>query len=313
MARKRHRSGLGLIESGKNILDIKITHECNNLCRFCVAGDSRLIAEDLSGDEIKKRLSDNAPSCDGIVFTGGEPTVRADLPELVRYAQEKCGYKTIIIQTNGRRLAYKSYLEELIDSGAGQFSVSIHGHIAELHEYLTQTKDSFAQTLLAIRNIIECGAMLATNTVITKSNCRNLEDIASLLCSLGVKQMQFAYPHIDGKALVNADSIAPPMSIAMPYVCRAVEVAGRHGALAFTEGFPHCMLGVYKDHAVENIHTKRKTIDFLGDIEDFHGHRMNRLKKKGVICSDCSLTQICEGPWADYIERFSWKEFKPQP
>lgn len=200
----------------------------------------------------------------------------------------------------------------MLDSGAGQFSVSIHGHIAELHECLTQTKGSFAQTLLAICNIIEHGAVLATNTVITKSNCRNLEDIAALLGSMGVKQMQFAYPHIDGKALVNADNIAIPMTIAVPHVCRAIEVAGRHGALAFTEGFPLCVLGAFKDHAVENIHTKRKTMDFLGDIEDFHGHRMNCLKKKSAICSDCSLADICEGPWADYLERFSGEEFKPQ-
>jgi len=271
-----------------------------------------MIAKDLSGDEIKKRISDNAPSCDGIVFTGGEPTVRPDLPELVRYARKKCGYKTIIIQTNGRRMAYKSYLEELLDSGAGQFSVSIHGHIPELHEYLTQAKGSFSQTLLAMCNIIECGAVLATNTVITKSNCRNLDGIAKLLGSMGVKQMQFAYPHLEGKALVNADNIAPPMTIAAPYVCRAIEAASRHGALAFTEGFPLCVLGAFKDHAVENIHTKRKIIDFLGDIEDFHGHRKNCLKKKNDICSDCSLADICEGPWADYLERFSGEEFKPQ-
>lgn len=256
-------------------------------------------------------LSDNANDRGSVLFTGGEPTTRSDLPELIRYATEKCGYKTVIIQTNGRRLAYKSYLKELIKSGAGQFAVSVHGHIAALHDYLTQAEGSFSETILGIRNVLEFGSTLATNTVITKSNCRNLPDIATLLGTIGVKQMQFSYPHLEGKALLNADNIAPPMLMAAPYMRKAVETATRFGSVVFTEGFPYCILGDLKEHAVENFHTKRKVVDFRSDIEDFHGHRMGFMKKKMPVCLECQRNNICEGLWADYIERFSGKEFKP--
>jgi MoaA/NifB/PqqE/SkfB family radical SAM enzyme len=313
MAGTRDWHDLSLTSAGARILDIKITHQCNNICRFCVAGDNRLIEKEPPAHKIKKCLSDNARRHNIVLFSGGEPTIRPDLPNLIQYAHKTCGYKTIIIQTNGRRLAYKAYLGELIDNGANQFSVSIHGHIPALHEYLTQAQNSFFETIAGIRNVLERGAALATNTVITKSNYLNLGDIAKLLGAIGVKQMQFAYPHLEGKALSNIKNIAPPMSIAAPHAQCALETAGKFGALAFTEGFPHCMLGRWKNHAIESIHTERKVIGIDGDIDDFQGHRMNRLKKKGPLCADCGRTGICEGPWADYPEHFSWKEFKPLP
>lgn len=299
------------IRTGAKIVDIKITHQCNNLCRFCVAGDKRGIFPDFPTSRIKALLAENVQDRGIVLFTGGEPTIRPDLPELVRYARETCGYKTVIIQTNGRRLAYKAYLEALAGNGADQFSVSIHGHTAALHEYLTQAPGSFTETVLGIRNLLERGLVTATNTVITKSNRFHLPEIAGLLGAMGVKQMQFAYPHLQGKALVNIASVAPWMSLAAPLVRRALEKAGGFGAAALTEGFPLCMLGQWESHAVENVHTYRKVIDSQGDIEDFHGHRMSRLKAHGPACAGCSRARLCEGPWAEYPERFSWKEFVP--
>lgn len=248
-----------------------------------------------------------------MLFTGGEPTIMPALPALIQYARKTCGYRSVIIQTNGRRLAYKAYLEELIQAGASHFSISVHGHIPPLHDYLTRVEGSFLETLAGIRNALNHNVVLATNTVITKSNSINLADIAKLLGAMGVRQMQFAYPHLEGKALVNIENIAPPISLAAFHVKRALEAAGQSGALALTEGFPFCLLGEWKDHAVENIHTKRKVVDCQGDIEDFHGHRMSLLKNKGPACSACSMKNICEGPWADYPERFSWREFNPLP
>jgi sulfatase maturation enzyme AslB (radical SAM superfamily) len=302
---------LSLLDTHAKIIDIKITFRCNNQCLFCAAGDKRMIYSDLPADKIHAALRAAGKGRNSALFTGGEPTLRDDLPDLVRFARGECGFKTVIIQTNGRRFAYRDYAELLSDAGADQFMVSIHGHTGMLHDYLTGGNGSFAETVLGIRNLISAGRTVATNTVITKSNFRNLPDIARMLCALGVGQMQFAFPHIDGKAKANAARVVPPMTLVIPYLFRALDTAEAAGRVSLTEGFPLCMIQGHEHQAVETLHKKIKVIDDSGDIEDFDGHRATRLKEKGADCPGCRHFKFCEGPWADYPAMFSWKEFKP--
>ena len=85
------------------------------------------------------------------------------------------------------------------------------------------------------------------------------------------------------------------------------------GCVALAEGIPLCILGDWENYAVENLHSKRKVFDEQGGIDDFQGHRMSQLKGVGPDCGECSRVDICEGPWSDYPELFSWKEFRPIP
>jgi len=302
---------LSLLDTQAKIIDVKITFRCNNYCLFCAAGDKRMIYADLPPDSIRDALAAAAGERDSVLFTGGEPTMRDDLAGLVRFARESCGYKNVIIQTNGRRFAYRDYAVSIADAGARQFMVSIHGHTGALHDFLTGQKDSFAETVIGIKNLLALGLTVATNTVITKSNYRNLPDIARMLCSLGVGQMQFAFPHIDGNAKANASRVAPPMTLAVPYLFRALDIAAASKRVALTEGFPLCMIPGREQNAVESLHKKIKVIDEGGSIDDFDGHRATRLKTKGPACPPCRHFKLCEGPWADYPELFGWKEFKP--
>lgn len=292
------------------LLDIKITFQCNNLCRFCIAGDKRRKWPDPCAADLIKVLESNRPACGTVIFSGGEPTVRPDLPDLIRAARA-CGYKHVMVQSNGRRMAYPGYADALLDAGADQFSISLHGHKAALHEYLTARPGSFGETVLGIRNLAGCGAHVATNTVITRSACHSLPDIARLIAHLGAAQMQFAYPHLDGTARANVQSIAPRMELMMPALARAVDAAGDVPVL--TEGIPACILGPYADHASECAPLRLRIADSSTDkiIPDFKKHRTETLRAKGPDCPACRLFNACEGPWADYPEFFGWEEFRP--
>jgi len=131
-------------------------------------------------------------SADGVVFTGGEPTLRRDLPELVSFARD-AGYETIQIQTNGRTFASRRYCETIIEAGATEFSPALHGHVPELHDFLTRAPGSFAQTTRGIRNLKSLGQYVLTNSVVVRANCRNLAQLAHLLVTLGVDQYQLAF------------------------------------------------------------------------------------------------------------------------
>ena len=215
---------MSLLDTSARIIDLKITYQCNNRCLFCIAGDKRTVFEDAPAGSIRNVLKDNSGNRDTVIFTGGEPTIRNDLPELVRFAGLECGYENIVIQTNGRRFAYRNYARMLIEAGANQFMVSVHGHTSALHEYLTGRTGSFAESLLGIKNLIDEGRTVATNTVITKPGYRNLPQVATILDSLGVRQMQFSFPHIDGKARANVSGVVPRMSLTLPFCVYSVLV-----------------------------------------------------------------------------------------
>ena len=96
----------------KKRLDLKVGYTCNNNCRFCVVADKRKFG-DLTTKELKKQMEEGRKTCEDIVFTGGEPTIRKDIFELVRYAK-KLKFDTIQIQTNGRMFASKKFCEKII-------------------------------------------------------------------------------------------------------------------------------------------------------------------------------------------------------
>src|SRR3989338_337178 len=117
-------------------LDLKVGFSCNCRCNFCVQGDKRLEFKDKSTEELKKVIEQNFKSgIKQIVFTGGECTIRKDILPLVRHAKET-GYGTIQIQTNGRMFYYKSFCSLMVEAGATEFSLSIHGPCAEIHDSL---------------------------------------------------------------------------------------------------------------------------------------------------------------------------------
>jgi len=298
------------IKNNTERIDIKTGFFCNNYCSFCVQGDKRNIHGDKTTSLIKKELSEAVKACRSIVFTGGEPTVRKDFLELIKYARN-LGFKQIQAQTNGRMFAYKKFVEDVIKAGVTEFAIALHGHSAYLHDFLTAATGSFEQTVQGIKNLKTLSQRVVTNTVITKSNYLNLPEIASFLISLGVGQYQFAFVHALGTAAENFDSIVPRMSIIEPYVKRGLDIGIKAGKKVMTEAVPYCFMGGYEDYIAEKIIPITKIYDFNSVVENFSIVRQKEGKLKSINCKKCKYYQLCEGPWREYPEHFGWSEFIP--
>src|SRR4030042_1130117 len=96
-------------------MDLALTFKCQNDCVHCYAGGPHETAE-LSTSQWKEvidRLSQIGVFI--LTFTGGEPTLREDLQDLLTYAQTK-GMVTGLI-TNGRKLTDKTYVKALEEAG----------------------------------------------------------------------------------------------------------------------------------------------------------------------------------------------------
>jgi hypothetical protein len=101
-------------------MDLAITYRCNNNCAHCYNARPRQYPELDTGrwKQILDKLWD--AGIPHVVFTGGEPTQRPDLAQLVAYAEGKG--QIAGINTNGRRLKDAAYLNEPGDGRVGSCS-----------------------------------------------------------------------------------------------------------------------------------------------------------------------------------------------
>lgn len=292
----------------KNKLDLKTGFKCNNSCKFCVQAHKKQFG-DKPAEILKAYLKESSRDFKSVVFTGGEITIRKDILELIDYARG-CGYKDIILQSNGRMFAYKAFCIKAIEAGANMFAIAIHGHKPELHDYLTTSKGSFAQTYQGLKNLVSLNQSITTNTVITKSNYRHLPEIAKMLALLSVKSSQLAFPHMLGNAMKNYKSVIPKKSLIEPYVKAALDISTKYGARMMTEAIPYCFMNGYEKYVVEKYIPMTKIYDLDFTIENFTEVRKKYGKVKGKMCPACKYNDECEGPWREYPQLFGWSEFK---
>lgn len=291
-------------------IDVKVGYLCNNSCVFCVQAHNKGKGREKTTRQLLDILEESRENYEAVVFTGGEVSIRDDIFEIVAHAKE-LGYKRIHIQSNGRRFTYKDFCKKLIDAGANEFGLALHGHIPELHDYLTKAPGSFVATLKGIRNLASMEQTVITNTVITKSNYRHLPETAAVLVAAGVFQYQFAFVHVVGNAKKYAPSVVPRKSLVMPYVHKGLDVGITRGVNVMTEAIPLCFMGGYEQYIAERVIPETKIFDADFVIDSFTEIRRNQGKTKGPQCKDCLCCDSCEGPWREYPEMFGWHEFNP--
>lgn len=290
--------------------DIKLGFTCNNNCEHCVVADKRNF-QDKKIKEVETEIRESKKEeCDEIVLTGGEPTIRKDIFEIISYAK-KIGFQNIQIQTNGRMFGYEKFCAEVVRAGATDFVIGFHGYVAEQHDYITGSKGSFVQTIAGIKNLKSLQQRVAINVVVSKPNYRNLPEIAKLLGKLKVDQFQFAFVHPLGNAYKNFHSVVPRMTLIEPYIKRGLDIGIAMGVRIMTEAIPYCFMSGYEIYIGEQFIPLTSIFDINTFIANFTEQRINDGKKKSPCCQSCKYYKICEGPWREYPEKFGWDEFKP--
>jgi uncharacterized radical SAM superfamily Fe-S cluster-containing enzyme len=100
---------------------IPITHKCNLSCNYCYYPNRH--AEELSTKQIKRMIKEF--SGDFIVLSGGEPTIRKDLFELIGYARRL--NKHVTLSTNGLKLSEKKIVKKRKNLGLSLVHFSLNG------------------------------------------------------------------------------------------------------------------------------------------------------------------------------------------
>jgi radical SAM protein with 4Fe4S-binding SPASM domain len=163
--------------------EIAVTYRCQNKCLFCYAespnrGDK--VAEMSTADA--KRVIDvifDDAHCPTVSFTGGEPTLREDLPELIAYAKSK-GMRVNLI-TNGLRCADEGYVVALKAAGLDSAQVSLEGPRAEIHDAVVQHEGAFDRTTRAVHSLRAAGIHTHTNTTVCGGNRAHLLELVDYI------------------------------------------------------------------------------------------------------------------------------------
>jgi len=153
--------------------------QCNQKCVFCYAAGQDLgKARELTTQQWKQAIDRlDAARVPMVTFTGGEPTQRADIAELVGYARRM----VTRLNTNGVNLT-PELVQKLKTAGLDSVQVTLYSHNEGIHNALVGS-DHHRDTVQGIRNAVAAGLDISINTPLCKKNAdygKTLEFIHSL-------------------------------------------------------------------------------------------------------------------------------------
>ncbi len=182
-----------------------VTRRCNLKCVHCYAHAKNIAFDnELSTSEGKILIDDLAKfGVPVILFSGGEPLVRKDLPELADYAVKK-GMRAVI-STNGT-LITPQIAQTLKDIGLSYVGISLDG-MEEINDRFRGVKGAFRLALKGIENCKKAGIKVGLRFTINKSNAGQISEIFKLLEEMDIPRVCFYHLVYSGRGseLVKED------------------------------------------------------------------------------------------------------------
>ena len=166
-----------------------VTQRCNLKCVHCYAhAQDEHQSNELTTEQGKIVLDDLAQfGVPVVLFSGGEPLVRKDLPELAAYAVDK-GMRAVI-STNGT-LINQSTARTLKEIGLSYVGISLDG-MQEINDRFRGVNGAFASALDGIRNCQEAGIKVGLRFTVNKFNVKEIPSIFKLIEEMDIPRVCF--------------------------------------------------------------------------------------------------------------------------
>lgn len=204
---------------------------CNQKCVHCYAAGQRLSDEEELSTEDWKKVLDKCREIGipQITFTGGEPTMREDLIELVSYAK----WFISRINTNGIKLT-KDYCAKLKEAEVDGVQITYYSCDADIHNQLVGAKQH-KNTTAGIDNALEAGLSISINTPLCSLN-KDYVKTLEYLHSKGVVYVTCSGMIVTGNATTEESQALQLSSEELEQILRdAVKYCSENGMeIAFT-------------------------------------------------------------------------------
>lgn len=186
----------------------ELTHRCPLQCPYC----SNPVELERAGNELDtdtwRRVIDEAVAL-GVLqihFSGGEPTARRDLVDLVRHARTAGLYTNLI--TAGVLLD-AGRLQALVDAGLDHLQLSFQDSGPEGGDRIGGYKGGHAKKLQVARLVRQAGLPLTLNLVVHRQNLDHLPQLLEMAVELDAHRVEVAHVQYYGWALKNRAALMP--------------------------------------------------------------------------------------------------------
>lgn len=172
---------------------------CNQKCLHCYAADQKLADEkELTTEEWKKIIKTlQKAKISQLTFTGGEPTMRDDLPELVKSAR----WFVTRLNTNGVNMT-PELCGKLREADLDSVQITFYSDDKEVHNKLVGA-NNYDKTLDGIKNTIAAGLNMSVNTPLCTLN-KEYRKTLEFLHELGVMYVTCSGLILTGNATEDA-------------------------------------------------------------------------------------------------------------
>jgi len=263
--------------------EIFLGNACNNRCLHCSYRGKNPSHIGLPAilDSLTQKNKDS------ILFYGGEPTLRDDLLQIVR-AANKAGYRRIKLLTHGRALSDLQLLYQLIQAGCCLFEIKLWASSPSLHDHLTQTENSFIETIRGLENLtgLPDEKFVCVRIPVCNENLSDIENTVVAALNFGVNRI-----------ILALQDYRSPFQSVLTHIRNAINISIFNRIWILTEGLPFCVMQGLEKHMLEIY----QGWDTLYE-KNFTQHK---------YCVDCVYHDFCPGVASSYLEAFGDKDFIP--
>ncbi len=176
-------------EDKRPVIVWNVTRRCNLKCVHCYAHAKDIPFDNELTTEQGKELIDDLAAFGSpvMLFSGGEPLVRKDLPQLAAYAVEK-GMRAVI-STNGTLITPKM-ARTLKEIGLSYVGISLDG-MQEINDRFRGVKGAFRSALEGIKNSQDAGIKVGLRFTVNKFNVKEIPKIFQLLEEMDIPRVCF--------------------------------------------------------------------------------------------------------------------------
>lgn len=290
---------------------VTLDFACNNDCLLCAnMPEERKTGYSLDTREVKNFLVDMKLKRDDIVeFSGGEPTLRKDLPEICDFIRDNLQGRTVLL-TNARKLSDPEFADKISEK-VDKTVTAFYSHLPEKHDYITQRRNSFQESLRGVKNMEERGIEVHVKSIPTQLNYRELPEFIDF----AFEEFQdptvfFSGMDLRGFAKTNQDKVAVKYSDIKPYIEKSMDRAEEKGRNAFIFMMPMCIIDpCYWKHYSLCMGEMSREVEFLIAGRESKKDKGLSMGRPSENCYDCALERRCFWGWKGYVEKYGNNEF----
>jgi cyclic pyranopterin phosphate synthase len=289
------------------LLDVVLGYDCNLGCTYCTITDT-MRRRALPTERVVAKIDEGARrGYRDIAFTGGEPTIVPELPQLVKYARSR-GFEHVKVASNGLRYAYEPYLDLLVKSGVDRFHVSMHARDDAAYERTVRREGTAELRRRGLANLVARGLDPVADLILKEDTYRELDGWIGDLRAAGVGRFALWLLSLTDQAAALASEL-PRMTDLVPYLSRAFDAARSGGYEVVSLHVPRCFVPRYVDHVR---HPGQEDVMVVTPDETFE---LKGSKLSGghfpASCETCRHRAGCCGLRRDYAALHGEAEVRP--